>query len=43
MPLSHVTGMTSIPKLPYWEWLTNYPLLDPKNVVIIAIRDIDKD
>ncbi len=43
MPLSHVTGMTSIPPLPYWSWLTNYPFLDPKNVVLIAIRDIDPD
>lgn len=43
MPLSHITGATSIPKLPYWSWLTDYPLLDPKNVVLIGIRDIDKD
>jgi arginase len=43
MPLSHITGITSIPKLPYWSWLTDYPLLDPKNVVLIAIRDIDND
>ena len=43
MPLSHVTGMTSIPPLPYWSWLTDYPLLNPKNVVLIAIRDIDPD
>ena len=43
MPLSHVTGMTSIPDLPYWNWLTKNPLLDPKNVVLIAIRDIDTD
>ena len=43
MPLSHLLGMTSIPSLPYWSWFTNLPLLDPKNVVHIAIRDIDKD
>ena len=43
MPLSHLLGMTSIPALPYWSWLTELPLLDPKNVVQIAIRDIDKD
>ena len=43
MPLSHVTGMTSIPPLPYWSWLTDFPLLDPKNVVLIGIRDIDPD
>lgn len=43
MPLSHITGGTSIPSLPYWSWLTDYPLLDPKNVVLIGIRDIDKD
>jgi arginase len=43
MPLSHLTGITSIPKLPYWSWLTSNPLLDPRNVVLIAIRDIDND
>lgn len=43
MPLSHVSGMTSIPKLDYWRWLTDLPVLDPKNVVLIAIRDIDAD
>jgi hypothetical protein len=43
MPLSHVTGLTSIPKLDYWNWLTDEPVLDPKNVVLIAIRDIDPD
>ena len=43
MPLSHITGMAQIPKLPYWSWLTELPQLDPKNVVLIAIRDIDKD
>ena len=43
MPLSHLTGMTSIPDLPYWHWLTKMPLLDPKNVVLIGIRDIDVD
>jgi len=43
MPLSHITGMTTIPKLPYWSWLHDQPLLDPKNVVLIGIRDIDKD
>ena len=43
MPLSHISGMTSIPPLPYWSWLTDFPLFDPKNVVLIAIRDIDND
>jgi arginase len=43
MPLSHITGMTTIPKLPYWSWLQDQPLLDPRNVVLIGIRDIDKD
>ncbi len=43
MPLSHVTGMAEIPKLPYWSWLTDFPRLDPKNVVLIGIRDIDTD
>lgn len=43
MPLSHITGLTSIPPLPYWSWLSSFPLLDPKNVVLIAIRDIDTD
>ena len=35
--------MTSIPSLPYWNWLTDFPLLNPKNIVLIAIRDIDTD
>jgi arginase len=43
MPLSHVTGMASIPPLDYWKWLTDYTPLDPKNVVLIGIRDIDPD
>ena len=43
MPLSHVAGMTQIPSLPYWSWLNDYPLLNPKNVVLIGIRDIDPD
>ena len=43
MPLSHVTNMTDIPNLPYWSWLSSTPPLDPKNVVLIAIRDIDYD
>ena len=43
MPLSHLTGMTAIPDLPYWHWLTKMPLLDPRNVVLIGIRDIDHD
>lgn len=43
MPLSHLTGMTILPHFPSWQWLTNYPFLDPKNVVLIAIRDIDTD
>lgn len=43
MPLSHVTGMMSLPSLPYWSWLNDYPLLNPKNVVLIGIRDIDPD
>lgn len=43
MPLSHLTGITSIPPLPYWKWLTDRPRLDPRNVVLIAIRDIDPD
>jgi arginase len=43
MPLSHVTGMATFPYFPSWKWLTDYPYLDPKNVVLIAIRDIDTD
>ena len=43
MPLSHVTGVTTTPALPYWSWLQEMPLLDPRNVVLIAIRDIDSD
>ena len=43
MPLSHLTGITKIPKLNYWSWLDNYPFLDPNNVVLIAVRDIDPD
>ena len=43
MPLSLLTGLTDIPKLPYWNWLHSRPFLDPKNVVLIAIRDIDDD
>ena len=43
MPLSHLTGITRIPPLDYWGWLNNYPLLNPKNVVQIAVRDIDPD
>lgn len=43
MPLSHVTGATSIPDLHYWHWLTKNPKLDPRNVVLIGIRDIDTD
>lgn len=43
MPLSHLTGITKIPTLDYWGWLNNYSLLNPKNVVQIAVRDIDPD
>lgn len=43
MPLSHVSGATSIPKLDYWRWLTDEPILDPRNIVLIGIRDIDTD
>lgn len=43
MPLSHITGATSIPDLHYWHWLTKNPKLDPRNVVLIGIRDIDTD
>lgn len=43
MPLSHLAGATSIPDLPYWHWLTEMAPLDPKNIVLIGIRDIDKD
>ena len=43
MPLSHLTGITKIPHLNYWSWLNDFPLLDPKNVVLIGIRDIDPD
>lgn len=43
MPLSHLTGITSIPKLDYWSWLHNNPLINPRNVVQIAVRDIDPD
>ena len=43
MPLSHLTGITKIPPLDYWSWLNQYPLLNPKNVVLIGIRDIDPD
>lgn len=35
--------MASIPKLDYWRWLTDLPVLNPENVVLIAIRDIDAD
>lgn len=43
MPLSHLTGATSIPPLDYWKWINDQPHLDPKNVVLIGIRDIDAD
>ena len=43
MPLSHVTGMATLPDFPSWRWLSERPYLDPKNVVLIAIRDIDPD
>jgi arginase len=43
MPLSHLTGITRTPDLPAWRWLTEHPLLDPANVVLLAIRDIDSD
>ena len=31
--------MTIFPKLPYWS-LTELPFLDPKNIVLIGIRDM---
>jgi arginase family enzyme len=40
IPLGHVTGMHSIPELPYWSWLTDLPFLDPKNIVLIGLRDM---
>lgn len=43
MPLSHVTGMATFPPFAEWSWLTAFPYLSPKNVVLIAIRDIDDD
>ena len=36
-------GITKIPVLDYWSWLSKNPFLNPKNVVLIAIRDIDPD
>lgn len=43
MPLSHVSGMTYIPDLPYWSWLSSLPFLNPKNIVLIGIRDLHED
>lgn len=43
MPLSHLTGHIRLPPLDYFKWIADRPPINPKNVVLIAIRDIDPD
>lgn len=43
MPLSHLTGIAYMPPLAGFKWISELPKLNPKNVVLIAIRDIDSD
>lgn len=43
MPLGHLVGISDVPDLDYFNWINKSPRLDPKNVVLIGIRDIDPD
>lgn len=42
MPLSHVCGIAKLPELQYFDWVKK-GMLDPKNVVLVGVRDIDND
>ena len=40
-PVSILTQSSRIPNLNYWSWFNSLTPLNPKNIVLIAIREID--
>jgi len=41
MPIALLLGMIDLDEAPGWEWLKDYPKLQPNKLVYIGLRDVD--